>query len=272
MQFTSFTYFRVQKQQENKWIFFSFSIRMPKQPNWPCHKIGQGQPRFMFYINLSVLQSPMIHTKFQGNHSSGSGGEDFLKVLKSFKAWQPSKVCHLTMDHLTIITVFQLQLVSYEMFHHFETCLIFSGGKMLKILFSTQMTLEKVNRLSWPLAFICNEVNFDFLTTEFNSKIKVEIFSFFHSNAIRKQNWHCSKIGQCKLRVMTYINIELLQSLMLNTKFQCNWPSGFGEEDFLRFWAFLSMAAILVMWPWPLDYHDFFLFHIGFIWNIYVFI
>ena len=37
---------------------------------------------------------------------------------------------------------------------------------------------------------------------------------------------------------------------MLHAKFQGNWPSGSGEEDFLGFWAFLSMAAILVMWHW----------------------
>ena len=40
----------------------------------------------------------------------------------------------------------------------------------------------------------------------------------------------------------------VLQTLILHAKFQGNWPSGSGEEDLLRFWAFLSMAAILVMW------------------------
>ena len=49
---------------------------------------------------------------------------------------------------------------------------------------------------------------------------------------------------------------------MLHTKFQSNWPSSSGEEDFLRFWAFLSMAAILVMWLWPFDNHYFFIYPI----------
>ena len=38
---------------------------------------------------------------------------------------------------------------------------------------------------------------------------------------------------------------------MLHTKFQNHWPSGSGEEDFLRFLLFIAMAAILVMWPGP---------------------
>ena len=45
---------------------------------------------------------------------------------------------------------------------------------------------------------------------------------------------------------MTYTNFVELQTLMLHTKFQGNWPSGSGEEEFLRFWAFVSMTAILV--------------------------
>ena len=31
---------------------------------------------------------------------------------------------------------------------------------------------------------------------------------------------------------MFYINFVELQSLMLHTKFQNHWPSGYGEEDF----------------------------------------
>ena len=48
---------------------------------------------------------------------------------------------------------------------------------------------------------------------------------------------------------------------MLHTNFQGNWPSGSGEKDLLKFWGFVSMTAIVVMWPWPFDYHYFFLSH-----------
>ena len=38
---------------------------------------------------------------------------------------------------------------------------------------------------------------------------------------------------------MIYINFVVLQILMLHAKFQGNWYSGSGEEDW-RFWAFLA--------------------------------
>ena len=41
------------------------------------HKIGQGHPRVMIYINFVELQSLMLHTKFQNHWPSGSGEEDF---------------------------------------------------------------------------------------------------------------------------------------------------------------------------------------------------
>ena len=71
-------------------------------------------------------------------------------------------------------------------------------------------------------------------------------------------NWTKHKIGRGQPGVMFYINFVVLQSMMLHTKFQGNWPNGSGKEHFLRFWAFLCMTAILVMWPWPCVYHLFF--------------
>ena len=35
---------------------------------------------------------------------------------------------------------------------------------------------------------------------------------------------------------------------MLHTKFQGNWSSGYGEEDFFKFLPFIGMAATVVMW------------------------
>ena len=39
----------------------------------------------MIYTNIVVLQTLMLHTKFQGNWPSGSGEEDVLKVLSNFE-------------------------------------------------------------------------------------------------------------------------------------------------------------------------------------------
>ena len=43
--------------------------------------MGQGQPRVIIWTTLVVLPYTMLHTKFQGHRSSGSGEEDFLRFL-----------------------------------------------------------------------------------------------------------------------------------------------------------------------------------------------
>ena len=43
--------------------------------------MGQGQPRVIIWTTLVVLPYTMLHTKFQGHWSIGSGEEDFLKFL-----------------------------------------------------------------------------------------------------------------------------------------------------------------------------------------------
>ena len=43
--------------------------------------MGQGQRRVIIWIALVVLPYMMLHTKFQGHWSMGSGEEDFLRFL-----------------------------------------------------------------------------------------------------------------------------------------------------------------------------------------------
>ena len=43
--------------------------------------MGQGQPRVIIWTTLVVLPYTMLHTKFQGHRSIGSGEEDFLRFL-----------------------------------------------------------------------------------------------------------------------------------------------------------------------------------------------
>ena len=43
--------------------------------------MGQGQPRVIIWTILVVLPYMMLHTKFQGHWSMGSGEEDFLRFL-----------------------------------------------------------------------------------------------------------------------------------------------------------------------------------------------
>ena len=43
--------------------------------------MDQGQPRVIIWTTLVELPYQMLHTKFQGHRSIGSGEEDFLKFL-----------------------------------------------------------------------------------------------------------------------------------------------------------------------------------------------
>ena len=61
--------------------FHFFPYKILSEQNWPCSKIGQGQPRVIIYINLVVPEYPMLQTKFQGLRPYGSGEEDFFKVF-----------------------------------------------------------------------------------------------------------------------------------------------------------------------------------------------
>ena len=56
-----------------------FPVEKPKFWKWPCRKIGQVQPMVIIFYNYNGQDSPMLHTKFHGNLSTGSGRRRFLK-------------------------------------------------------------------------------------------------------------------------------------------------------------------------------------------------
>ena len=56
--------------------------------------MGQGQPSVIISIILVVLPYTMLHTKFQGHWSIGSGEEDFFKVFTIYG--HGSHVGHVT--------------------------------------------------------------------------------------------------------------------------------------------------------------------------------
>ena len=55
---------------------------------------------------------------------------------------------------------------------------------------------------------------------------------------------------------------------MLHTKPQGHWPIGSGEESFEGFLPYMGVAAILVMWPRPLEQTFVPPSHWGSIWNL----
>ena len=77
---TAFPCHRVHQQQQ-KCTFSIFQIQKPKGPNLTFHKIGQSLHSVIMCAYFVVLESQVLHTKFQGNQPSGSGEEDFLMFL-----------------------------------------------------------------------------------------------------------------------------------------------------------------------------------------------
>ena len=59
------------------YFYLFYPIKRMDNLCWPSHKIGQGHPKVMFYINFVELLSVMFHAKFQNHRPSGSGEEDF---------------------------------------------------------------------------------------------------------------------------------------------------------------------------------------------------
>ena len=55
---------------------------------------------------------------------------------------------------------------------------------------------------------------------------------------------------------------------MLHANFQGHRPFGSGEEDFLKFLPYMSMAAIMVMWPGLFEQTFVFPSHGGSLWNV----
>ena len=77
--------------------FHFFPLKSLCNQNWPCHKIGQGQPKVMIYINYHGPESLMLHNKFHWNCSTGSREEDSFMFFYHIWAWPPSWSCDL--DH-----------------------------------------------------------------------------------------------------------------------------------------------------------------------------
>ena len=62
-------------------MFHLFSIQKPKGPIWPWRTIGQSEPRATIWTNSLVPSHPMLHAKLQGNRSSDTGDDVFLRFL-----------------------------------------------------------------------------------------------------------------------------------------------------------------------------------------------
>ena len=69
-------------------------------------------------------------------------------------------------------------------------------------------------------------------------------------------------------QVVIWTNLVVHEHPMLPTKFQGHRPFGSGEEDFFKDSPYMGMAAILIMWPGPLEQTFVPPSHGGSIWNL----
>ena len=144
--------------------YFCFSqFKCLWNQNWPCHNLGQGQPRGLFYINFVVLQSLMLLTymyqlTFQAIGPKVLEKTDFLRFLSIFE--HGGHLGHVTLTILTIITFFYPILASYEI--HFYLAVLFLRKMTPKFYhnLSITVTLAKVTKCPWPLAFINDGLDF----------------------------------------------------------------------------------------------------------------
>ena len=76
----------VEENRALKWIWWWWCLNFVPYKSigdqiWPCHKIGQGHSMVIIWINLVVLEYPMLHTNFQGHQPFGSREDAFLRFL-----------------------------------------------------------------------------------------------------------------------------------------------------------------------------------------------
>ena len=53
-------------------IFIFFPYKSIREHIWLSRKIGQGHTSVIIWLNLGLIDQPILHTKFQGNRPFGS--------------------------------------------------------------------------------------------------------------------------------------------------------------------------------------------------------
>ena len=92
---------------------------------------------------------------------------------------------------------------------------------------------ETALKWPWPLAFICDAVQFISISKRTKATEKW-FFQLFPFKYLMNKNWPCHKIGQGQHRVIFCINFVELQSLLLHTNFQDICSSGYEGADFFK--------------------------------------
>ena len=161
----------------------------------------------------------MQHTKFQGNRSSGSEEEEFLRFLP-----------HMDMAAILVINLDQIYCLS-----PFAWRLHMKSNCNWPCTFRENFERHLTSDL-WPRS--PNEFDLQregmIISKRTTATEKYTFFQPFPFKSLRDQIWPCHKISHGQPRVIIYIYFKELTPQMLHTKFQGNQPSGSGEEDFFK--------------------------------------
>ena len=109
---------------------------------WRSRKIGHGQPRIIIWINLVVLEYPMLHTNSQGHRSFGSRGEMFSPNIW---AWRPIWSCDI--DHLNKLSFPHPMQVPHELW--LQSAQRFRRKRSLKMLNLSDLDTRSINHLDF---------------------------------------------------------------------------------------------------------------------------
>ena len=88
-----------------------FPYKCIRNQIWPCHKVGQGQPRIIICANLVGSKSPILHTMSQG-HWPYIPKKIFLKGLYHIWVWWSSWSCDW--EHLCKLSFSHPKELPYE--------------------------------------------------------------------------------------------------------------------------------------------------------------
>ena len=146
----SWLQFHIQEHCRNKKALFKlFPFKSIRDQIWRCGKTGQGKPKVIIQvkpkviidINLVVLESQMLHTKFQGNWPRGSGA-----VFKVFAIYgHDGNLGHVTFtNYINFVSRFTWRLPMKF------------NWKWPSSFRDTQMTFGQghLTKWPWPLVFI----------------------------------------------------------------------------------------------------------------------
>ena len=144
---------------------------------WHFHKIGQGQPTVIIWTNYDGQESPMQHTKFRGNRSTGSREEDFWRVFTIY-----GHGGHL--GNLTTIVSINFHFLVPESLHIKLFWLAQCFWEKPVLSFICNRLWVKVKKWPWPstLTYLHNFMPFQ--VTGCNSSEKSTVFSFSYRKAL----------------------------------------------------------------------------------------